>query len=1063
MKKKILIISTILFAFLIQVKGQYKITNYTDINQINYLSEEGDYIWVCTSGGVFKRKKSDGSMVTVFNTGNSGIARNVVKTIYIDFYGNYWFGTYQGGVSRFNGEEWLTINEVGGERIWRCETITEDIDGNIWFGVNDGQVVKFDGENWELIDLNGEWYVGSILSDDLGNMWFGVPGINGALWKMNEEGIIEEITDPWNKLGVDTGPYDIAKDLNGNIWIAYYGGAFKYNPHTNHWQDFSSELPTNTFSISMDGEGNVWLGTSAGAYKYDGSTFTGPIKSGDSGDKMDWVLDIMADASGTVWLGSFNGLAKVNESQSGWTPRIEINAVQSNYVEDIVFLNDGTSRMLGQYNYVIGYDGTFFREFYANGGCGYAWVKHLVVDKNNNTWYSFLGYDDRLKVVKMDAEDNANCYTISNAITTEWNDMFVRDVAFDDVNNIFWIATEQGLYLFNASNSFYNKATASNSDLPLNDITGVAVKGDNRIWYSTAGGGIGYLNYMDFSGENFTTDNGLPSNNANAVTFDKKGTLWTLTGFNLSKFDRKNFDNFSVPMYCNKLTADDHGNIWMASSSGGIKFDGTNLRTFTVDDGLIENSVKNIAIDKQGNIWFTSGYYGISKLTVTAPKPDFETQITCLPEPTVFTNTSENTDELTRYEWDIHNDGTVDYTTRDLEHQFTKKGKYEVKLRVYNDNLSAEVVKTIIVLESPKLTIQPVGEKYICKGDFQSISVELDNYNPELEYSFSWNNGLQKKKIFTDTTGIFYVTVSNGQCTTVSDSVEIIASEPYPDAEICMVTVDSSVNKNMIIWERTPDAGIQSYNIYKLYGNNYVPIGNVPYNEKYSYYIDYFSNPDALAARYAITVIDTCGNESDFSSYHQTIHLGSSEGVEPGTKILDWTPYVDESGVFEPVWYYIWAGEKADEMEVVFKISGSFTEWNDIDPGNRKFYKIEARKTDACFVTLPEDKKAGSGPFVHSLSNLEDNTLKTTNIDENSFGELSISPNPFHTEALIKWESKNTNPARIIVYNLQGKIMKEEYSETTDEFILRRENLAEGIYFIRVVTDKVYQAKLYIK
>ena len=1063
MKKKILIILTVLFAFLMQGKGQYKITNFTDMNQINYLAEEGDYIWVCTSGGVFKRKKSDGSMVTVFNTGNSGIARNVVKTIYIDFYGNYWFGTYQGGVSRFNGEEWLTINEVGGERIWRCETITEDINGNIWFGVNDGQVVKFDGENWDLIDLNGEWYVGSILSDDLGNMWFGVPGINGALWKMNEEGDIQEISDPWNKLGVDTGPYDIAKDPEGNIWIAYYGGAFKYNPHTNQWQDFSSELPSRTHSISMDGEGSVWFGTSAGAYKYNGSIFTGPIKSGDSGDKMDWILDIMADASGTVWLGSFNGLAKVNESQTGWTPRIEINAVQSNYVEDIVFLNDGTSRMLGQYNYVIGYDGTFFREFYANGGCGYSWVKHLAVDNSNNTWYSFLGYDDRLKVIKMDSEDNASCYTISNAITTEWNDMFVRDVAFDAVYNILWIATEQGLYLFNATNNFYNKATTANSDLSHNDITGVAVKGDYKVWYSTAGGGIGYLNYLDFSGENFTTDNGLPSNNTTAVEFDKKGTLWTLTGLNLSKFDGKNFENFSLPMYCNKLTADDHGNIWMASSSGGVKFDGTNLRTFTVDDGLIENSVKNISIDKQGNIWFTSGYYGISKLTVTAPKPDFETQITCLPEPTVFTNTSENIDELTRYEWDIHNDGTVDYTTRDLEHQFTKKGKYEVKLKAYNDNLSAEIVKTIIVLESPRLTIQPAGEKYICKGDFQNISVELENYNPELEYSFSWNNGLQKRKIFTDTSGIFYATVSNGQCTTVSDTVEIIASEPYPDAEICMVTVDSTVNKNMIIWERTPDAGIQSYNIYKLYGNNYVPIGNVPYNGKYSYYIDYFSNPDALAARYAITVIDTCGNESGFSSYHQTIHLGSSEGVEPGTNVLDWTPYIDESGVFEPVWYYIWAGEKADEMEVVFKISGSFTEWNDIDPGNRRFYKIEARKADACFVNLPDDKKAGSGPFVHSLSNLEDNTLKATNIEENSFGELSISPNPFHTETLIRWEAGNTNPARIILYNLQGKIMKEVYSEATDEFILQRENLAEGIYFIRVVTDKVYQSKLYIK
>src|SRR6056297_656987 len=177
MKKNLILILLLPFAFISPGMSQYRITNYTDINQINYLAEEGDYIWVCTSGGVYKRKKSDGSMVTVFNTGNSGIARNVVKTIYIDFYGNYWFGTYQGGISRFDGENWITINEIDGKRIWRCETITEDINGNIWFGVNDGQVIKYDGEDYELIDLQGNWYVGSILSDDLGNMWFGVPGV----------------------------------------------------------------------------------------------------------------------------------------------------------------------------------------------------------------------------------------------------------------------------------------------------------------------------------------------------------------------------------------------------------------------------------------------------------------------------------------------------------------------------------------------------------------------------------------------------------------------------------------------------------------------------------------------------------------------------------------------------------------------------------------------------------------------------------------------------------------------------------------------------------------------
>jgi hypothetical protein len=879
---------------------------------------------------------------------------------------------------------------------------------------------------------------------------------------MDSEGTIEEIKDPWNQFGEETGPYDIIKDLEGNIWFTFYGGAFKYNPNTDHWSDYRSSLPTNTYCAALDGEGNVWFGTTSGVYKFNGISFSPPIQSGESGDRIDWVFDILPDASGTVWLGTYNGLSKINKSHDGWTSRIEINAIHSNYVEDIGFLSDGTARMLGQYRYIISYDGTFFREFFANDGCGFSWIKHMAVDKNNNTWFAFLGTDLKLKVIKLDPNNNATCYNLSGAVDIEWPDGYIRDVCFDNVDNIFWIATRDGLFLLNANNNFINNATTDNSNLPENDIQSVAVKGDRKVWYSTPSSGAGYLNYIDFSGEHFTTSNGLPSNTVTAMSFDNEGTLWMTADWKLIKYKDESFSSYFVPEYYTTVHADQRGNIWMGSSSGAAKFNAESFRTFTIEDGLIENNVSNISEDNEGNIWFSSGYYGVTKLKLITPNPDFETPITCLPEVTTLMNTSTETDTLSRYEWDIHNDGTIDYTTRDLEHQFEEKGKYEIRLRAYNNELYADVVKTITVLESPRVQITPEGANYICKGGFQTLSVELLNYNPLLDYNYTWNNGLKKKVIRTDTSGIFYAVVSNGECITVSDSSSVIISEPYPDAEICMVTVDSSVNKNMIIWERTREQGIASYNVYKLYGNKYVPIGNVPFNAKYSYYIDYQSSPDALAARYAITTIDTCGNESDFSAYHQTIHLGSSEGAEPGTKVLDWTPYLDESGIFEPEWYYIWAGEKPDEMEVVFTISGSFTEWNDTDPGNRNYYKIEARKPNACFVTMPDDKKAGSGPFVHSLSNLEDNTLKSGIEDERS-GSLNIRPNPFRIETKIQWNASGSKSSKIYIYNLQGKIIKEEQIRNSHEFLLEREDLTSGVYFVKIISDKVYQGKLYVR
>jgi len=597
--------------------------------------------------------------------------------------------------------------------------------------------------------------------------------------------------------------------------------------------------------------------------------------------------------------------------------------------------------------------------------------------------------------------------------------------------------------------------------LPENNISGVTTKGDNKVWYSTPNSGTGYLLYSDFSGVNYTTDNGLASNSCSAITHDPEGNIWVSASYFISEFDGTAIINYQAPVPYNRIESDSKGNIWLGSNIGGAKFNGTFFRTFTVEDGLNESLITNISVDNEDNVWFSSGYYGVSKISSVYPKPDFDTPVTCLPNETFLSNLSTEVDDLTRYEWDINNDGSVEYTTRYLTHNFEQQGDYVVKLTAYNDDLSAEIIKTISVLESPNLQITPTGTNYICRGNYQQISADLLNYNPNLYYTYEWSNGIYGSIINTDTSGIYSLTVSNGQCSSQSDEVQIIASEPFEDAEICLVTVDPEEQKNMIIWERSPNAGIQSYNIYKLYGNNYVPIGNVPYDAEYSYFIDYQSNPEALAARYSITVIDTCGNESDFSPYHQTIQLGSSLGVEPGTYVLDWTPYVNESRTWEPDLYYCWAGPSPESMDVIYSISSSFTEWNDTNPGDRKYYQIEVRKANACFVDQPTDKKAGSGPFIHSLSNLEDNRLKTGTVNEKSL-EVSIYPNPMEHWATIDIADNHNFPVVLKIMDTNGRILRET-NYYDNHIIIEREDLKAGFYFIEIVSDAKYIGKMMVK
>ncbi len=70
-----------------------------------------------------------------YNTSNSGLAENNVSAIAVDLSGNKWFGTYYGGVSKFDGTSWTTYN-TSNSGLARNEVISLAIDlsDNKWFG-----------------------------------------------------------------------------------------------------------------------------------------------------------------------------------------------------------------------------------------------------------------------------------------------------------------------------------------------------------------------------------------------------------------------------------------------------------------------------------------------------------------------------------------------------------------------------------------------------------------------------------------------------------------------------------------------------------------------------------------------------------------------------------------------------------------------------------------------------------------------------------------------------------------------------------------------------------------
>ncbi|MBL7111124.1 MAG: cadherin domain-containing protein [Bacteroidales bacterium] len=233
--------------------------------------------------------------------------------------------------------------------------------------------------------------------------------------------------------------------------------------------------------------------------------------------------------------------------------------------------------------------------------------------------------------------------------------------------------------------------------------------------------------------------------------------------------------------------------------------------------------------------------------------------------------------------------------------------------------------------------------------------------------TYRWSTGETSDTIVTYGSDTINVAVTDGSGCWDYDTVTTFKHEVYDQEKICMVTVFGE--QNLIVWERTQDKGTEFYNIYKETeaADEYEIIGTVPYSEL-SVFTDLNSENKTRVERYKISAVDTCGNESDTSLLHKTMHLTLNVGLS-GESNLIWENY---KGI-DFVSYAIFRGTRADNMVEFDVIPNNITSYTDWEFGEF-FYSIGVIMPDGCSPAL--FLKAGAGPYSHALSNTEDNRLQ---------------------------------------------------------------------------------------
>ena len=359
----------------------------------------------------------------------------------------------------------------------------------------------------------------------------------------------------------------------------------------------------------------------------------------------------------------------------------------------------------------------------------------------------------------------------------------------------------------------------------------------------------------------------------------------------------------------------------------------------------------------------------------------------------------------------------------------SKSGKYFAVSKSLNGCFDTSMIYNIKTINFNNVKIKANGDTILCQGD--SVQLEATGITGKMGWypAYSYD-----KKIYVKSSGTYsvYAYDSASGCSGYSNRITVQIIAP-PTEKLCMVTVDTVLNRNKLVWEKSTGMRIVSYNIYKEsnFAGVYELLGSVPFDSA-SHFTDTTSNPKQRPFTYYIAAVDSCGNESEETKYytHTTLHLSANLGVS-GENNLNWSDYI---GIYPLNTYYIYRSNKGGAFKALGSVAATVHSYSDLTPpsGSNRYYIGIVGNTDC----------QGAKTMINS-NMVAFGLMNSENIIAS---KIKISPNPFNDNLTIQDAPIGST---IKIYNTQGQILLEEKC-TQANMNLNLKDLSSGLYFLNV-------------
>ncbi|MDT4966988.1 MAG: hypothetical protein QOJ64_1725 [Acidobacteriota bacterium] len=583
--------------------------------------------WIVTTGGLYRFDPNIPATNKIQNADHPTLNAELMSAdrgiLYEDASGNLWSGGSKlyrleekdGKVLQHEVELKLPVNP---SIQFGVAAICEGRDGSLWLVTTWGLVRRLpDGrEIFYSNETPRTDALGSILEDSEGRMWLG-----------RASGVYVIKPEPLDELTqLDTLTMHKLDDLaqpRSQKQVSLPGKPgeiFKY-------ADVAGFTASDTKFLYKTSDQHIWISGGDGVVEFDGQIFT-PHTTAQG--LLKGVGLMSEDTGGNLWMGWQTGLMRLD--RHGMLAYDAEDGLKTLGIAAINESPDGKLQIASSGYFLGQFDGKGFQTIRPQvaQGARALWTSNPAFQDHTGEWW-FLTNE---RLYRFAASANFSALARQRPLATytsrdglNGDQMFH---IFEDSKGNIWVSSrgatsaQFGLSRWDRDTEKFYTLSAAEGFPPNKSASSFAEDRNGNLWVGFYEGGLARYAQGRFS--EFTTTDGLPDGVITALHLDLQGRLWAATSLGgLSRIDGMPADHPHFINYTSEnglasnnvrsLTEDLYGNIYAGTARGVDKLssDGTVIQHYSVKDGLAGDFVNVAFRDRSGALWFGTPS-GLSRL-----------------------------------------------------------------------------------------------------------------------------------------------------------------------------------------------------------------------------------------------------------------------------------------------------------------------------------------------------------------------------------------------------------------------------------------------------------------